>query len=156
MIEIIKNKVIGSGALKTINTSLDIKYGSDYEGITEQDETTKLIASMLTNTNEVAVGALMDDYEVLTCGSSGMTITITLGDIIVSDVTNISTDQNNEKSVLMVMAIDDVTGDPSIYAFEKTTGEYGTLPAGKSEATKIKEYVVDAGGSVLLEIANYM
>lgn len=156
MIDVTKNKIIGAGALRTINASLDIKYGEEYVGVTEQDATTQLIVTLMSVTHESAVRSLMNSYETLTCDATGLTINTDMGGIIVGDVTNISADNNDKKYVLMVMAVDNTTGNPSVYAFQKTTGEYGTLPASKSLATRIKEYSVVAGGNTLVEINNFI
>jgi len=156
MITITKNKIINTGALRTLNTSLDVKYLENYLGVTQQIDTGELIVSMVDNTNESAVRALMNGYEDITCNSSGMTITITMGTIIVSDVTLVTANPGTKKFILMLMAINNATGEPLIYAFEKTQGNYGSFPDGYQEATKIKEYSVEAGGTTLVEINNYL
>jgi len=153
MINIDKTKVIGA-SLPILNNSLLIKYGDDFLSTTQTSTT--LRATMDTNTNETAVGTLLDAYAAVTCDASALAITLTLGDVIVSDVTNITADPTDKKFVLIVIALDDTTGDLEVHAFEKTTGEYGDLPADKTLAAQIKEYCVAAAGTTLELVTSYI
>ena len=111
---------------------------------------------METNTNEVAVGALMDSYEAVTCTSSALAITLNMGTAIVNDITNVTADPTNKKFVLIAIVLDNTTGDAEAAAFEKTTGEYAGVPSGKTLGTNVKEYCVEANGTTLVEVNNFI
>jgi hypothetical protein len=151
---ITKNKNIGLGALIVLNESLPIKYGDDFVSTTQKTNT--LDVEMQTNTNEVAVGALMDAYEAITCISNSLTITLNMGTVIVNDITNITADATYKKFILIAIILDTTTGDAEAAAFEKTTGEYAGVPSGKILGTNVKEYCVAPNGSVLEEVNSYI
>lgn len=91
-----------------------------------------------------------------TCTSSLLDITVNVGTLIVADLTSIVADPSDEKFVKVSIAVDDTTGDPEVYVFEKTTGAYGDLPAGKTLCVDLKEYSVAAAGSALVEINDWI
>jgi len=91
-----------------------------------------------------------------TCSSSLLDITVNVGTWIVSDVTSIVADPTEIKTVKASVLIDDTTGALEVHAFEKTTGEYGAVPAGKTLCTDLKEYTLAAAGSALVEAKDFI
>lgn len=98
----------------------------------------------------------LSDIQIPTCTSSLLDITVNVGAHVVTDVTSITADPSDQKLVLMSAVIDDTSGAIEILAFEKTTGEYGAMPAGKTLCGDLKEYSVPAAGTVLTEINNFI
>ena len=106
-----------------------------------------------TNTNaDTALAAI----EIPTCAHSSLDITVNVGTYVVTDVTSIVADGSDTKFVKVTVAVDDTTGDPEVVVYEKTTGAYGNVPAGKTHATDLKEYSVPASGSTLTEINDWI
>jgi hypothetical protein len=151
---ITRNKNIELGALIVLNESLPIKYPVDFISTTQHS--TELDVEMEDNTHDAAVGTLMDAYAAITCTSSALAITLNMGTVIVNDITNVTADPTNKKFILIAILLDDTTGDAEAAAFEKTTGEYGDVPAGKTLGTNVKEYCVEANGTTLVEVNNFI
>lgn len=91
-----------------------------------------------------------------TCTHNNLTITVNFGTYVVNDQDTIVADPTNKKWVLVKLGIDDTTGDFEIFFCEKTTGEYGDLPAGKTYVHDLKEYYVEANGTELVEFIDFI
>jgi hypothetical protein len=91
-----------------------------------------------------------------TCTSSGLDITVNCGTYLVDDETSITADPSETKYVKVVICIDDASGDIETCVFTKTTGEYGSVPAGKTLCADMKEYSVPASGTTLTELNDWI
>ena len=100
--------------------------------------------------------AILAAIQTPTCTSSLLAVTVNVGTYLVSDVTNITADPDDELFAKITVAIDDTTGVIEVIAFTKTTGEYGLPPAGKTFCADLKEYSVPAAGSTLTEIQDFI
>lgn len=72
-----------------------------------------------------------------------------LGSAIVNDDYTVVADPDDEKFIKMSLVRDDTSTDLEILAFEKTTGEYASIPAGKTLELDLKEFLVVAAGTSL-------
>ena len=151
-----KAKAVLSSGHHVLNIMLRKKYTTDFGGISNTVVNSELIAHMVGSTNEAAVGTLMDAIATPTCTANLLDITVNYGTEIVSDVTSITADPTDVKHAKVHIAIDDVTGDPEVIVFTKTTGEYGAMTAGKTFGADIKEYSLAAGGTALVEINDFI
>jgi hypothetical protein len=91
-----------------------------------------------------------------TCSHASLAITVDVGTLIVADVTNITADPTDLKSVKVALSKDDTTGALEVTVYEKTTGEYGAVPGGKTHVADLKEYTVVAAGSALTEVNDWI
>ena len=103
-----------------------------------------------------AADDILTAVDMPTCTSSGLDITVNCGTYLVTDVTSITADPTETKYVKVVICIDDTSGDIDVCVFTKTTGEYGSVPSGKTLCADLKEYSVPAAGSTLTEIINWI
>lgn len=74
-----------------------------------------------------------------------------VGSAIENDDYVVTADPSDKKYIKISIARDDGTNLLEILAFEKTTGEYGGTPAGKTIEKDLKEFSVVAAGIVLVE-----
>ena len=84
-----------------------------------------------------------------------LTIRTNVGAAIVNDDYEVTAHASLKKYIKMAVARDDTSGDLEILAFEKTTGEYGDPPSGKTVEAYIKEFSVVANGTELVEEEHY-
>jgi len=84
--------------------------------------------------------------------ASGLNITINIGVTVVDKVQAIVADVTNTKYVLVSVYVDDTTGIAEEVVFEKTTGEYGNPPSGKTFEKDLQEFSLVANGTDLVEI----
>ena len=103
-----------------------------------------------------AADAILAAIQTPTCTSSLLDITVNVGTYLVNDVTSIVADATDELFAKASIVIDDVSGVIEVIAFTKTTGEYGSSPAGKTFCCDLKEYSVPAAGTALTEINNFI
>ena len=82
---------------------------------------------------------------------SDLTIRTNVGSAIVNDDYVVTADPTDKKFIKICILRDNLSTDLEIYAFEKTTGEYGNIPSGKSLEKDLKEFSVVAAGTVLVE-----
>ena len=93
------------------------------------------------------------DHEVvMTAVASGLNITTNIGVTVVDQVDAITADGSDTKFVLVTAYEDDVTGLLEAVLFEKTTGEYGDPPSGKTYHEDINEFSLVASGTDLVEV----
>lgn len=84
-----------------------------------------------------------------TCVASGLDVTTNVGTYVVDDSYTATADPTETKFVLMSVLIDDTTGVFEVYAFTKTAGFYGSIPAGKTLASDLREFSIEAAGSTM-------
>jgi len=89
---------------------------------------------------------------ITTAIASGLNITINIGVTVVNKVEAIVADPSDTKYVLVSVYVDDATGIAEDVVFEKTTGEYGDPPSGKTFEKDIAEFSLVAAGTDLVEI----
>ncbi len=82
---------------------------------------------------------------------SNLKIRTNVGSEIVDDDYTVTAHASLKKYVKISILRDDTSTDIEIYAFEKTTGEYGSVPSGKTLEKDLKEFSVVALGTVLVE-----
>jgi hypothetical protein len=97
--------------------------------------------------------AILAAIEKPTVSAASLTITSNFGTYIVADDTVITADPTEVKFVKIVLSLDG-GNDFQIEALEKTTGAYGT-PTGSSPID-LKEFSVQAAGSTLTEVQNFI
>ena len=112
-------------------------------------------AYLVGTTNEAAMGTLIDDSETPTCTSSLLAITVNFGSHIVNDITNVTADATYDSTFLVCLFVDDITGDPEVLVFGKTTeSEYAPSPSGKTFGAHLKQYGLVAAGTALKKEKN--
>jgi len=99
---------------------------------------------------------ISNKFCVPTCTDDGLDITTNVGSAIVNDIYAVIADPDDKKYIKMSVLRDDISTDLEIHAFEKTTGEYGSTPAGKTLVGDLKEFSVVAAGIVLVEEEDYI
>ena len=82
---------------------------------------------------------------------SNMKIRTNVGSVVVDDDYTVTADPAEKKYIKISVARDNTTEDIEILAFEKTTGNYGNTPSGKTFLFDLKEFSVVAAGTVLVE-----
>jgi len=87
---------------------------------------------------------------------TNLDIRTNVGTEIVDDDYTVTADPSDKKWIKMVILRDDTSTDIEIYAFEKTTGEYGSVPSGKTHEKDLKEFSVVASGTVLVEEEDFI
>jgi len=102
---------------------------------------------------------LLSDLEKPTCvidGTDSLQINTDVGNEVVADTYIVTADPSDTTYAKVVLGMDDSNGDLEIFVLEKTTGVYGSLPAGKSLISDLKEFSVPAAGTVLTEEQNFI
>lgn len=134
------------------------KYTTEFEGVSTRfgSSSNQLAMHLDGAADDTDAVAALAAIQLPVCTSSLLDITVDVGTLIVTDVTSITADSSDEKFAKVSVVVDDTTGDPEIYVFEKTTGAYGALPGGKTLAVDLKEYSVPAAGSALTEINDWI
>jgi len=87
-----------------------------------------------------------------TASANLLQITSNVGTAIIDDTYDVTPDESLTKYVKISVARDDTSGDLEILAFEKTSGEYGNSPAGKTVVQEISEFYVVASGTELVGV----
>jgi len=87
---------------------------------------------------------------------SDLDIRINVGSAIEDDDYSVTADPDDKKFIKMAILRDDTSGDLEIYAFEKTTGDYGDVPSGKTHEKYLKEFSVVAAGTALVEEEDFI
>lgn len=82
---------------------------------------------------------------------SDLKVRTNVGSAIEDDDYTVTADPDDKKYVKISILRDDTSGDLEIYAFTKTTGEYGSVPSGKELESDLKEFSVVAAGTELVE-----
>ena len=114
------------------------------------DETVKDPAFPSTSTRDFVIEDIFP--ATITCVKnipSDLKIRTNLGSAIVNDDYTVTADPSDKKFIRISLARDDGSTDLEVIAFEKTTGEYGAMPAGKTLEFHIKEFSVVAAGTEL-------
>ena len=93
-----------------------------------------------------------DTPTVPTATASALQITTNVGTAIVDDLHDVTADGTDTTYVLMSVVRVDATDALEVVAFEKTTGEYGSIPAGRTLEQDINEFYVVANGTDLVEV----
>lgn len=81
---------------------------------------------------------------------SDLTIRTNVGSAIVNDDYTVTANPTDKKFIKMSLVRDNSTGLLEILAFEKTTGNYGSMPSSKTLEFELKEFSVSAAGFVLV------
>lgn len=133
-------------------------YGVNFLGVSANVGTNhnELKIHLVAGQSLTVADQLLADIQKPTVDFTGLEITTNVGSFVVADVYNVTADPSDEKFVKIVLGIDDTNGAIEVFALEKTTGEYGALPAGKTFVTDVKEFSVPAAGTVLTEIFNFI
>jgi hypothetical protein len=121
------------------------------------DETVKDPSFPSTPTRDFCIEHL--ENNVPTCvgnSPSDLDIRTNVGSAIVDDDYTVTADGSDKKYIKMAIARDDTSGDLEIIAFEKTTGEYGSTPSGKTLSKWLKEFSVVASGTALVEEEDFI
>lgn len=87
---------------------------------------------------------------------SDLDIRTNVGSAIVNDDYSVTADPSDKKFIKMSLVRDDTSTDLEIIAFEKTTGDYGSIPSGKTLIGDLKEFSVVASGTVLVEEQDFI
>ena len=159
MINVLLVKDIGLvSGLNILDKIVRNKYGANSFGVTTHfgPSSDSLVVHLEDGQATTEADTAMAAIELPTCTHSALDITVNVGTYIVNDVTAIVADGAETKFAKVSIAVDNTTGAPEVYIFEKTTGVYGDLPAGKTFATDLKEYSVVASGTALTEINNWI
>jgi len=145
-------------ALQIIDCRSLFEYPTEHDGAsTRFGSSSNQLAIHLTGSPSLtAADAILAAIQTPTCTSSLLDVTVNVGTYLVSDVTSIVADPDDELFAKISVAIDDTTGVLEVIAFTKTTGEYGSPSAGKTVCADLKEYSVPAAGSALSEINNFI
>jgi len=101
----------------------------------------------------------LKELNVPTCvmnNPTNLDIKTNVGGAIVDDIYTVTADGTDKKYIKISIARDDTTKALEIFAFEKTTDEYGNLPAGKTLEKDLKEFSVIAAGTVLVLEQNWI
>jgi len=135
-----------------------VKYGVDFLGSSSGfgAGSNELAIHIDDGASDVDAVAALAAAALPTCSKNLLDITVDAGTWIVADVTSITADAVDEKFVKVTIAVDDITGDPEVVVYEKTTGAYGDIPAGKTECGMLKEYSLPALGTDLTEINDWI
>jgi len=99
--------------------------------------------------SKTIANGLLSDIALPTVVTSGLQIITNVGQLIVNDLINIVASSSDIKGVLVCIGINDTNGAIEIFALEKTTEEFGDLPAGKTFVTNLVELSVLPAGSTL-------
>jgi len=134
------------------------KYGADFTGASSHvgPDSDQVVIHLVDAADDTEAVAALAAVQLPTCSDSGLNITVNVGTYLISDVTNILSDPTDIKFVKVSILLDNATGLPQVYAFEKTTLTYGDVPAGKTFCCDLKEYSVPALGTALTEIKNFI
>ena len=145
-------------AVSVLSARNNHDYGVNFKGVSARLGNSGNELQVYLNNGQSTTDAAqsMADIALATCIASLLAITSNVGAMIVADVYNVTADPSDEKFVKMVVGIDDTTGVMEMFALEKTVGEYGSLPAGKTEVSSLKEFSVPAAGSSLTETFNFI
>jgi len=157
--DVVKVKEAGvHTALRVIHRKAVQEYGANAKGASMRigPERDQLAIHLADGQSSTVADAILSAIALPTCVSSGLVITTNVGTYVVGDEITVTADATDTKYVLVTILIDDTSGDPEIYAYEKTTGQYGQVPAGKTQCTRLKEYSIPALGTVLTEDINYI
>jgi hypothetical protein len=135
-----------------------IKYGAEYKGASthfgsSSDQLAMHLSDGQVDTDAVAALAAA---ALPACSHNLLDITVDAGTWVVADVTSIVADPAEITTVKATIAVDDISGDPEVVIYEKTTGVYGNVPAGKTHCSDLKEYTLAAAGTSLTEINDWI
>lgn len=86
---------------------------------------------------------------------TGLQIDVAMGSLL-DDNHVVAADPSETKYIKVSVVADDTTKDLELVAYEKTTGDYGSIPAGKTHIADLKEYSVPASGSDLTEVQSWL
>jgi hypothetical protein len=148
--------------VRTIVAILDcigkVKYTTEFLGISSNfgASSNELAMHLDDAADDTIAVATLAAAALPTCSDSGLDITVNAGTWLVSDVTSVTADASDEKTLKATIAIDDTSGDIEVIVYEKTVGEYGSVPAGKVHCEDLKEYTLAALGSSLTEVNDWI
>lgn len=98
----------------------------------------------------------IDAIESVTCDDTGgLQVDVTAG-ILLTDNDTYTADPTYIKYVLVTLVVDDTTKALEMVSYEKTTGEYGAVPGGKTHAGNLKEYSIAISGTTMTEIESWL
>jgi len=87
---------------------------------------------------------------------SDLKIRTNVGSAIVNDDYTATAHESDKKFFKMSLVRDNTSGLLEILAFTKTTGNYGSMPSGKTLEFDLKEFSVVAAGTVLVEEQSFI
>jgi hypothetical protein len=86
---------------------------------------------------------------------SGLEVGVVVGTLLDDSETFVA-DPDDDKYILVTLVVDDTSKDVELVSYEKTTGDYGDVPTGKTHAVYLKEYLLEAAGSSLEEVESWL
>lgn len=100
--------------------------------------------------------ALLNGIGNPTCIASGLNITTNFGTFIVDDVHAVVADPALETRAKVSIVLEKSTWTASVVVFEKTDGEYDSLPSTHALLADLKEFSVPAVGTDLVELNDWI
>jgi len=98
----------------------------------------------------------LDAIDGITCiDNGGLQVDVTAGTLL-TDNDTYTADPTYVKYVLVTLVVDDTTKALEMVSYEKTTGEYGAVPGGKTHAANLKEYSIGVSGTTMTEIQSWL
>lgn len=160
--DIVKNKMLGKAGGEALDKRARHLYGVNCFGVSWHNGNQaaniapECKVHLADGQDTANAEALLEAIEKPTCVAASLAITTDLGTLIVGDVTNITADPTDTKFVKVALVKDDASGAIEVAVFEKTTGDYGDVPVGKTHVADLKEFSVPAAGSALTEINDWI
>lgn len=105
--------------------------------------------------DDTFIKAKMDAMADPTCSDTGLQADVTVGTLLDTNDT-FSAHATEVKTVLVTVGMDDTTKALEIISYEKTTGEYGSIPGGKTHGYNLKEYTIAALASTMTEVQSWL
>ena len=153
----ISNKDIGESTGPRITGAKALyDYGSDLAGVSTNILGSNTIIHLLEPATTALADTILTEMDFPSCTPSGLQVNTNVGTYIVDDTYITTAHATETKYLKMTIAINDSNGELEVLAFEKTTGEYGALPAGKTHVVDLKQFSLVALGTSLTEINDYI
>lgn len=151
MFDIAVNKKLNPATVTALDGKFKQMVGANYLGM-QSGVLTR--AAFEDGTDSSAVKTDMDNASDMVIADSGLQVDVDLGTVLDDNVV-FTNDPSEITTCLLSIYADDTTKDLELVGFQKTTGEYGAAPAGKSLVMDLKEYTIAVSGSTLTEITDY-
>lgn len=151
--KVTRDPAVNVTAFKAVNSQLIVKYPAKIYGCSWSDA--DLTAHLHTGESTTIANTAMTGVENPAVTDSGLVITTNVGTLLVDDEHTVVADGSEITTIKISMFVNDTSGAIEAVAFEKTTGEYGSDPAGSSFICDLKEYTCPASGASLTEINDW-
>jgi len=147
-----------STALKVMDAKSKYHYGVLHEGSSSGfgSNNDSLAIHLRAGADPGTAEAILGAIEKPTVEFSLLKITTNVGDYVVNDIYDVTSDGSEKKFVLISVLMDDTSGALEIVAFERleSTELYGDVPAGKTLVSHLKEFSVEIDSTILSQVQN--